>query len=78
MTEIQSYWTEKLKTDIRHCKLDEAESLCDCFRLDAYYYIHENEDLEDDFQAENMLEAEYLWRYCWDEFIDFMRNKYTN
>lgn len=75
---------EMLNTDIKHCRLDEAERLCEALPEETWNYVHEDEDMDDDFrftaldcQPDELTETEYLWHNHWDEFIDFLREKFA-
>ena len=84
-TESKAFWLEELKTDIKHCKLDEAEAFCECIAEEAANYIHEDEDMDDEFREmeldslpDILSDGEFLWYQHWDSFIDFMREKYLD
>ncbi len=72
-----------LKTDLKHCGLDFAMELCKVLKEDTWSYVHENEDEEHNFRLTAMdylpnelTEAEYLWRYSWEEFTAYLHKKY--
>lgn len=76
---------EMLSSDVKHCRLDEAEKLCDYFAEEVGRYIHEDESLDDEFreiafdcQPDILGDAEFLWHNHWDSFIDYMRAKYLD
>lgn len=75
---------DMLRLDIKHCRLDEAEKLCDYFAEESWNYVNENEDMNDEFRftQEDCIDeisiAEFLWHHYWDDFIDYMRAKYLD
>lgn len=72
---------ELLNTDIKHCRLYDAEKLCDYFAEESWNYVNENEDINDEFRftQEDCIDeisiAEFLWHNHWNEFVDFLRAK---
>lgn len=79
MTEL----IELLNTDIKHCRLDTAEKICDLLGGEPWEYIHDNEDLLEEFRdmeldcrPEELTEAWFLWYNHWIDFVDYLQNKY--
>lgn len=85
LKEVNMIAVDILKTDIKHCRLDEAKKLFEYFAEDFEKYIHEDEFLNNEFREMSLdyepnilTAAEYIWRNYWDEFIDYMRKKHLD
>lgn len=74
---------ETLSRDTSNYRLDEAQELCDNLGEDPYKFIQADEDMLDEFREmdldcspDRMSAIEFVWHNYWDEFIEYLQNKY--
>ncbi len=61
-----------ISEDIKHYRLDAAEQLCKKYPALTEQYLRDN-CLDDYMQMADYLSiSEYLWRYAWAEFCDYL------
>lgn len=72
-----------LNSDLKHCKLDQAKEICKELAEETYNFIHEDEiksieiyEIRLDSKPNELEDYEYLWYNHWDEFVDYIREKY--
>lgn len=84
ITEETTELIDLLNTDIKHCHFDTAEKVCEILGQEPWEYIHDNEDLLEEFRnmeldckPDELTEAWFLWYNYWNEFVDYLQNKYN-
>ena len=69
--------------DVYECDSELASDILNELAEDAYYYVYENDNLRSEFDDMNddinhTSIGEFIWYCHWNDFIDYIRNKYRN